>query len=172
MLKSVLLSIVSALRSVAGVIGRIAMAPLRCIDRVLVRGDGGSPREIPEVRRYDDAEPLDAADRQAMYIELANRIMAWAADSIVDDAPAPLPEKLPIGVREWLPGMTRDECRALINAHEKAVSAHIQRLFALPGLRPVQPLTPLREWPAEPSLAFDEGSPSFVSYAAGYGRVA
>jgi len=32
----------------------------------------------------------------------------------------------------------------------------------------VQRLTPLREWPREPSFNWDEGSPSFVSYAAGY----
>jgi hypothetical protein len=172
MLKAIFSSIVSALRSVASVMGRVAMAPIRFIDRLLVGGDGGSPPEIQEVRRYDDTESIDSADRQAMYIELANRIMAWAADSIVDDAPAPLPAKLPIALREWLPGVTRDECCVLLNADEKAVSAHIQRLFALRGLRPVQHLTPLREWPAEPSLPFDEGSLSFVSSAAGYGRVA
>jgi hypothetical protein len=172
MLKAVFSAIASALRSFAGVMGHVAMAPIRFIDRLLVGDTGGSPPEIQDVRRYDDAEPIDSADRHAMYIELANNVMAWAANSIVDDAMAPLPAKLPIALREWLPGMTRDECIALINADEKAVSAHIQRLFGLPGVRPVQRLTPLREWPAEPSLAFDEGSPSFVSYAADNGRVA
>jgi hypothetical protein len=171
MLKFVFSAIASALRSIGRVVGVIAMAPLRLIDRLLIGGDGGYPQEIPEVRRREDGEPKDAADSYAFYLELANKIMAWAADSIIADAPAPLPPRLPIALREWLPGLTRAECETLINADETAVSSHIQRLFALPGVRPVQRLAPLREWPEEPSLAFDEGSPSFVSYAAGYGPV-
>jgi hypothetical protein len=170
MLKAIFTFLASALRSVAGVIGSIAMAPIRFVDRLLVGGPGASPQEIsaPEVRPYDgDAEPADDFDsRQMFYLEIANKVMAWAGDSIVADAPAPLPAKLPRALREWLPGLTRAECIAIISADEIGVSSHLQQMFALPGVRTVQCLAPLVEWPAEPSFAFDEGSPSFISYAA------
>jgi hypothetical protein len=172
MLKSILSGIASALRAIGRAVFGIAMVPLRLVDRLLVGGDGGSPQEIPEVRRYEDGEPKDAADSYAFYLELANRIMTWAADSIVADAPASLPPRLPIALREWLPGVTRAECEVLINADEKAISAHIQRAFPLPGVRLVQRLAPLLEWPREPSSNLNEGSPSFVSYAGGHGPVA
>ncbi|WP_334381401.1 MULTISPECIES: hypothetical protein [unclassified Bradyrhizobium] len=155
----------SALRAFGRVVGRMAVAPLRLIDRVLV-GDSGSPQEIPEVRPYDNGEATDSFDRQAIYAEVANRIMTWAADSVVAGRPVPLAARdIPIDLREWLPGLTRDECLALIRADEKAVSAHLQQMFPLPGVRPVQRLPRLQMWPAEPSLAFDEGSPGFLSYA-------
>jgi hypothetical protein len=161
--------IAAALRSIGSAVFGIAMAPLRLIDRLLGSDGGGASPQIPDVRAYDESEPIDAHDRMAMYIEIANRILAWAADSIIGDAPAPLPPNLPIQIREWLPGLTRAECGTLINADEKAVSAHLQQAFPLPGVRPVQRLTPMLEWPREPSSKFNEGSPSVVSYAAGYG---
>jgi hypothetical protein len=169
MLKSIFAGIASALRSIGRFVFGVAMAPFRFVDRIL-GGDGGdSFPPIPEVKAYDESEPFDRDDRQAMYIEIANWILAWAADSIIDAAPAALPPRLPIALREWLPGLTRAECETLINADEKAVLAHIQQAFPLPGVRPVQRLTPLREWPREPSIGWDEGSPSLVSYAAGSG---
>lgn len=166
MLKSIVTSIASALRAIGRLAGAIAIAPIRFTDRVLVGGEPGSPPEIPEVRPYEYGEEADGFDRQALYIEFANLVMAWAADSVVAGRPVPLAVRdIPLDVREWLPGLTRDECLAIISTDEKAVSAHLQCLFTLRNLRPVQRLTPLKMWPVEPSLAFDEGSPSFIAYA-------
>ena len=47
------------------------------------------------------------------------------------------------------------------------VSAHIQKLFALPGVRVVRCLEATQEWAAEPQPEFHQGSPSFVSYTDG-----
>jgi hypothetical protein len=167
MIRSILAAIASAFGAFRRLFGTIFMAPFRFIDRLLVGGDGGSPVEIPQVQPHD---PVAGFDRQALYIEIANKIMAWAADSIVADRPVALAARdIPRDVREWLPGLTRSECVAIINADENGVSAHLQRLFALPGVRPVQRLPGLSEWEAEPSASFefDEGSASFVSYADG-----
>jgi hypothetical protein len=167
MLRSIFAAIASSFGAFARLFGIIFMAPFRLIDRVLVGGDDGSPHEIPQVQPPD---PVDGFDRQACYAEVANRIMVWAADSIVADRPVALEARdIPRDVREWLPGLTRADCVAIISADEKGVSAHLQRLFALPGVRPVQRLPVLSKWEAEPSasLEFDEGSPSFVSYADG-----
>lgn len=168
MLRSIFTSIASALRSIWRVIFRIGIAPLRFIDRVLVGGDYSSPQEIPEVRPHDGAEPTDNFDRQAHYLTVANRIVTWAADSIAAGRPLPLPSNnIPIGLREWAPGLTRDECCVLIKADEEAVSAHLQGLFALPGVRRVSRLSPLTVWPAGTLPAFDRGSAGFVSCAVG-----
>jgi len=156
MLKSILSGIAAALRSIGRAVVGIAMAPLRFVDGLLGGSGGDSSPQIPEIRSYDDEVQLDGDDRQAMYIEIANKILAWAADSIIDSAPTSLPPGLPIELRYWVPGLTRQECETLINADEKAVSAHIQGIFPLPGVRPVQRLTPLLEWPREPSLSLDE----------------
>ncbi|HEX7883575.1 MAG TPA: hypothetical protein VF499_12655 [Afipia sp.] len=164
MIKTIITAITSALRALVRVAGAIAMSPLRLVDRVLY-GDRPPAIEAPAPCQYGD-EPSDAEARQAMYLELANRIVWWAAESIEVDRPAPLAARdIPLAVRAWLPGLTRAECAAIIGADERAVSAHLQKLFSLPGVRPVERLPRLQEWPEEPAPANDAGSPSFIYFA-------
>ncbi|HEX7883542.1 MAG TPA: hypothetical protein VF499_12475 [Afipia sp.] len=165
MIKTIITAIASALRAFVRVAGAIAMSPLRLVDRVLY-GDRPPAFEapVPYSRGVDEAS--DGFDRQEMYLELANRIIAWAAESIEADRPVQLAGRdIPRAVRSWLPGLTRAECAAIIGSDERAVSAHLQKLFLLPGVRPVQRLPRLREWPAEPAPANDAGSPSFIFFA-------
>jgi hypothetical protein len=164
MLRAIFSSILSALRGLAGFIFSFGIAPLRLFDRLLGGDGGGAAQEIPVVRPYDAATPHDGADTQALHLEIANKVMAWAADSIVADRPVALPAGMPVPLKQWLPGLTRQECEVLINASEKAVSAHLQKLFALPEVRNVRRLDPIAEWAAEPKPDLDQGSPSFAAF--------
>jgi hypothetical protein len=171
MLKSIVAAVVSALKSIGRIAGIVSMAPLHMIDRLLGGESGYVVPPAPELAPLQD-DTTDPVDNSEMYAQLANAVMAWAANSLVDDQPAALPPRLPLAVREWLPGLTRDECSAFINTDERAVSAHLRGLVELPCVRTVGRLTPFREWPPEEKErvpSFDTGSHSFVSYAAGYG---
>ena len=167
MLKAIFASILSALRAFGGFVFTFGLAPFRLFDNLFGGAGGGRAADIPQVRPYDAARPRDAADSQALHLLNANKIMTWAADSIVADRPVALPAGLPIALREWAPGLTRRECEMLINADEKAVSAHIQKMFALPEVRVVRRLEAIQEWPAEPQPMFDQGSPSFAAFTDG-----
>ena len=167
MLKAIFSSILSALRGLAGFVFSFGLVPFRLLGFLFGGAGGGQAAEIPQVRPYDAAKPRDAADGHAIHLVNANKLMAWAADSIVADRPVDLPAGLPIALREWAPGLTRRECEMLINADEMEVSAHIQKLFALPGVQVVRRLEAIQEWPAEPQPMVDQGSPSFASFTDG-----
>jgi hypothetical protein len=169
MVKAIISAIVSALRSLGRIAGRIATAPLRAINRILGVDDGSDPGDAPDVARYtgDDEAPATGPDLDAVYRELANIVMAWAANSIVSGQPAPLPPKMPRDLSAWLPGISLDETHVLINADEMAVSSHLRSRELIRGVRSVRPLE-AAVWPEEPDLAFDQGSPGCFLSAAGY----
>ncbi len=60
----------------------------------------------------------------------------------------PIPPRLPRAVRDWAPGLSPDECREIYRSSETAVSAHLQGLFDIPGVRKVEKL-PLANWPID-----------------------
>ncbi|MHC2844830.1 hypothetical protein [Bradyrhizobium diazoefficiens] len=89
----------------------------------------------------------------------ARLVLLWCADSIVADRPVPVPSSLPRVVKEWLKGLSRDECELVISWEKTAISAHIRKLYALPGVRPVQPL-PAAKWAPAPATVAP--APDFV----------
>jgi hypothetical protein len=153
MLKSILSAIGAGMMAAFRFVGRTVTAPLTWF------GGGGQaiPAPVPLPQPLD-AEPKQ--DQSQIYDDIARAIMSWAADGILADQPQPLPPGLPVAIREWMPGLTRNECWNLMDADRMAVSSHVQRCFTLPGVRPVQPLPRVAEWPTEPER------PESVGFAA------
>jgi hypothetical protein len=147
MLKQIFSAITSALRSVGRMLGRVMAMPFRMLSGLF--GGGSAPIDIPEVQPPEPVEPTPVGNTQ-LYEDIANAIMSWCADSVIADRPVDLPPGLPVAVREWAPGLSRDECWTIMNAEKIAVSSHIRRLFPIQGVRPVQRLARVTQWPAEP----------------------
>lgn len=163
MLKAIVSAFVGALKAAGRILGRVVATPFRMLDGPL-GGDGPPvPPEIPEVLPPEPVEPT--SDRAAMYADIANVVMTWCADSVISDRPVALPPRLPIALREWMPGLNRDECFTLMNADKITVSDHLERTFPLPGVRPVQPLRPLPEWPAAPAPVVAPETAGFAAIA-------
>ena len=170
-MRQILSAVVSALKSIGRFAGRIAIAPLRMLGG-LVGGAVGScgplavPPTIEDYAEGDVASAPPAPDMKAVGEQLASIVMEWAAHSIVHEQPVPLPPKLPRALAAWMPGLTRDEYFAIINADRSQVPMHLRALSLLPGVRSVRPLDPVK-WQKEPmQSSFDMGSPSFVTIAA------
>ena len=150
MLKAIFRAIVNALRAVGRAAGRIVAAPFAALGSIF-EGEG---RDFtpPQVQEYDadEYEPSSGPDMDAVYRELANIVMTWAAVSIMDGKPAPLPPppKMPRALSEWLRGISLDEAHAIINATENEVFAHLRARELISGVRSVRPLEPA-VWPAE-----------------------
>jgi hypothetical protein len=167
MFRSIVAAIVSALRSAFMAVGRVATVPLRFIDRLL--GGSASPWGIPEaapahVEDPAGQAPMSAIDWNIEYAKEANVVMNWAATSIIDDGPAelPSPPRCSRATREWLKGLTRDECEILLNSGEKSISQHLRDRERFPGLRKVQPLEATRWEPLLPMADPEMGSGGFL----------
>ncbi|MCX7319878.1 MAG: hypothetical protein NT113_10415 [Hyphomicrobiales bacterium] len=139
-------AIVSALRVGLAVVGRVLTAPLRMLAGI----GGGGGYDAPELPAPTDpaereGEVADMERRMAEGLTLANLLIRHAADCIVaDDIVAPPPD-LPAELRAWARGLSRQECEILLESDDKVVSAHIRGLFAIAGVRKVQPLE-ARSW--------------------------
>lgn len=158
MLRSIVTAIVSALKSIGRFAGRIVAAPFAAFG-AMVGGEAAAPPQI------DLPPPIETTtnDNSEVYKQIADAIMRWACDSVIDDRPAPLPPGLPLAVKEWLPGLSRDECEAIVESEQNDVLAHFLGRCPIVGVRSVQPLTPVGEWPAresEPTPEAEIGSPS------------
>jgi hypothetical protein len=134
----------SVLGSVFRIIGRVVTAPLRLF------GAGGGLAVPPAVPMPQSFEAATAPDHSQIYDDIARVVMSWCADSIAADRPVVLPPGLPISVREWAPGLNREECWEIMEADRMAVSSHLRGLFVIPGVRKVQSLARINAWPAEP----------------------
>ncbi|CUT11470.1 hypothetical protein BF49_2550 [Bradyrhizobium sp.] len=155
-MRALISAIISALKSAFACGLAVLSAPFRMFGG---GGGQGMPPEIPMPQPYVD-KPAPR-DMTAVYDEIARILMTWAADSIIADEPVPVPPKLPREFREWLPGLSRDECDKLMEADKMAVSAHVRGLFAIPGVRKVMPLRAV-VWPPEAPI---EESPGFAAIA-------
>jgi hypothetical protein len=136
-------SIWNGLKSALMAIGRAATWPLRA-----VFGGGGGAVEPPEIADLAGS-PDPVADREkAMTLgaAMAEAILAWAANSVIDDASARIPDGLTDDLKSWARGLSREECETVLRAEEHAISAHIQGVFVLPGVRKVQPLPTTSDW--------------------------
>lgn len=157
MLRAIATAIVSALKSVGRMFGRIAAAPFAAIDAMI--GGGGA---VPPPIELPDPIETTTNDHTEVYRQIADSIMRWACASVIDDRPAPLPPGLPLAIREWLPGLTRDECEAIVESEMTDVLAHSKGVLPIVGVRSVQPLPAVSEWSAresEPTSENEAGSP-------------
>ncbi len=168
MLRSVIGAIVSALKSLGRLAGHVATAPFRAVARV-IGGGGGDMPATAEAAPYegDEDQPRRGPDIDAVYRELALAVRTWCADSIIDGQPGPLPPKFPRALEAWLPGITFDEARDILDASERAISEHLRSRELIPGVRSVRPLQ-AAVWPDDSPPAPNQGSHSFVTVAAGY----
>jgi hypothetical protein len=171
MFKRILSAIASALKAMFYVAGRVVTAPFRIVDAML---GGGSMWGLPELPTPSDVPATDApageASRKDMELASAreaNVVLGWAAESIIDDEPAPLPNphRCSRATSSWLRGLTRDECELLINSDEKATSAHLRGRREIPGVRKVQPLEPA-PWPPRERADCETISPGFAAVSA------
>lgn len=115
---------------------------------------GDSPL-VSELREELAARQGESVDHD----KTARLVLLWCADSILADRPVPVPSALPRDVKEWIKGLSRAECERVISSEKTAISAHIRKLYALPGVRPVQPLTAAEWSPAPISIG---PAPDFV----------
>lgn len=162
MLRSILSAIRTALKGAFSFVWEAFCLPGRLFAGLLGGAANGPPAgDSPLVSDFKSelAERKSLADN---HVKVARSVLAWAADSIIADKPASVPAWLPRELKNWLPGLTREEVETLISADNQAISAHVRRMFALNGVRKVQPLKPA-EWPPEPVSV--EPAPEFVRYA-------
>lgn len=141
-----LLAIAAALRSVFSVCRAIFALPFRALENV-----GGGGYALPP---EDDENELVVApivppgpkvDPQEHWRATAIVVQCWCAESVAMCHHMPLPPRIPHSVREWAQGLSMEECRVIYRSPETAVSAHLQRIFDLPGVRKVGPL-PMANW--------------------------
>lgn len=142
-------AIAAALRSVFAA-GRAAIAlPFRLLGSI-----GGGGYALPPEDDEDDpvvapaTPPAPKIDMQKMWRDHAIVLQSWCADAVAMGGPMPIPPRLPRAIRQWAPGLSPDECREIYRSSETAVSAHLQGLFNIPGVRKVAPL-PLANWPVD-----------------------
>ena len=154
-MRAIISAIISACKTLFGIAAAMLSAPFR----ILFPGGGGRGHvEIPDVAPEVEIPPAPGPDYTKMYAELAVIVMRWCAESILAEAPMPIPPKFPRGVQEWVRGLTIDECHTIIEASERAVSAHLEGIFHIPSVRKMLPLS-AAEW-KEPAPACASGSPS------------
>lgn len=142
-MRAIISAIISALRSAFSFATTALAAPFRFLNS-MTGGGLAVPPSVPMPEPFEDEPPRK--DMTEIYDEIARMILEWAADSIIADRPLPVPPKIHREVRDWMAGLTRDECYELMEADRMAVSSHIMGLFALPGVRKVQPLEAV-VWP-------------------------
>lgn len=146
-LKSICAALQSALKAIAGV----ALAPFRMLGNLVGGGGGGWTPQLPEMPEDKGPDPeVERQRRVAEGVVLANAMIGYASDSIIDQCPAPLPPQLTPPLREWARGLSEAECSLIMSASENDVNAHIAGLIDIEGVRSVQPL-PTATWGRKPS---------------------
>ncbi|WP_256805785.1 hypothetical protein [Bradyrhizobium sp. Bra64] len=169
MLRSIFSSIGAALRSAFAVIRQVLSIPGRLF-AVLLGGsietppEPGSSELVQSLRaELDETEDRTRRDAETM----AAIISAWCADSMLagHPLPAPTPPRVSRAVSNWLPGLLREECAEIVCAGKEAVSAHIEGIRSIQGVRPVQRLEAVSAWP--PAAPVFAEPPGFLSIAMG-----
>lgn len=150
MLVRIFAAIVAGLRAIGRVLGRVATAPFRLIDGLIGGGDPAVP-PVPAVSDEIDDAPSPAQDIKSVYEQVALQVMQWCVDSLVSNTSAPIPPRMPRGIAEWLPGLSREECIELGSASRVVVSSHLRGYELIPSVRSVRPLD-RAEWSLEPAL--------------------
>jgi len=148
-MKRFVAAVASALRAVLSVLRGLVMLPFRLVGVLM-----GVPPDVGDIPSLAPLENMKAAEppfnQQQVCDDIAATVLGWCADSLMGDRPAPLPPRLPIALREWLPGLSRQECEIVVNCEIVDISAHCRGFFAISGVRPLGPLPLLGGWPARP----------------------
>ncbi|MEH2512248.1 hypothetical protein V1291_003602 [Nitrobacteraceae bacterium AZCC 1564] len=166
MLRAIITAILSALKSIGRFAGRIVAAPFAALG-AMAGGDVAAAPPLIEL-----PPPIEAAtnDNSEVYKRIADAILRWACTSVIDDRPAPLPPGLPLAVRAWLPGLSREECEAIVESEPNDVLAHFNGISPIIGVRSVQSLAAVSEWAVRDSKpAQQEVSSPPLSAPASYG---
>ena len=146
---AIISAIMSALRSFAGFGLAVLSWPLRLF------GGGSASRSYeppPDVAPALEIPPAPGPDYTEMYARLAVAVQTWAAESLLADERLPVPTVWPRLIKEWAGGLDREELFAIIDAPEHAVLGHISQVFAMPRVRHVQPLPPVKWQKQEPMI--------------------
>jgi hypothetical protein len=164
MLKSICAAIGTALKGAVSFLRAIVAVPGRAVAQLLGGGAPEPPDEdsplVEDLARRVAAEDAAAEDN---YRKIAAAVWHWCIDSLLADGPIAAPKWLPRGVREWLPGLDAVEAERIVAANKDAVRAHLYGLYAIPGVRKVQRLPAVAEWPPEP--IYKDPSPGFLHFA-------
>ncbi|MCS3893464.1 hypothetical protein M2171_002597 [Bradyrhizobium japonicum USDA 38] len=162
MLRSIVSAIGAALKGAFSFVWEAFCLPGRLFAGLLGGTTGGPPAGDGPLVSDLKSELAERKSQADNHDKVARAVLAWAADSIIGDMPAPVPAWLPRELKSWLPGLTRDEVETLLSSNNQAVSAHVRKIYTLTGVRKVQ-LLESAEWPPEP--AFVEPTPGLVRYA-------
>jgi hypothetical protein len=164
MFRALLSALRSAFHHLFSLASSLAALPFRLADRLL---GGGSPWGIPEmpappVIDVPEGRPSNSKEFDLAYAKEAAVVLGWAAESSVDDGPAPLPKppRCSRATSGWLQGLSRDECGIIINSDEKTISDHLRGRKLISGVRAVAPLVPAK-WAPVQRDEFDFASPGF-----------
>ncbi len=147
-----------------------------CLNQLAVSSGAPSRRRSPRSGQWSEVMPpcrrpsnsRRRLKRRRMitpeiYKQIADAIMRWACVSVIDDRPAPLPPGLPLAIRKWLPGLSREECEAIVESEQNDILAHFKGIYSIAGVRSVRSLTGVSEWPSrdrESAPQEEVGSPS------------
>lgn len=170
-------SIAAVFRTAFSFLGSVAMTPFRVVGNVLERlvGGGGGMPELPDLSELREPRAPAPDPKGDAYIAeheaqmergrlMANALMGYCADSVVDDCPAELPNQLSPELKSWARGLSRDECVAIMSADERTVHAHIAGLFHMPDVRRVTSLPPAT-WGSKPPA---DDAANDLDFSSGY----
>jgi hypothetical protein len=90
MLRSIFAAIRSALGAVWRVFGYVVTAPCAALSRILLGPEPGAPTDITDVAPPQDLMPNKPVEN-SICLDPATAVMAWCVDSLLRDAPAPVP---------------------------------------------------------------------------------
>ena len=167
MLRKILASIATAVRTALSFLGRTAAAPLRFLAGLAGGGDAGIPPAPVDDDEMESVHSPAPADDTAVYERIPALVMRWCTESVIADRHLEMPPTpaMPRSCAEWLCGLERNELIALGMATKTAVAEHIRGDALIAAARAVQPL-PKMEWPrALPLGAWDVCSPGLISAA-------
>lgn len=150
MLKTIFSAIGAALRAAVSCVRAVLSIPGRLLGSVFggplagpPAGDSPAVADLAARVAEEDAKAADNGRR------IANAIWHWCMDSLIAGGPVAVPSWLPRSIKEWAPGLTMQEAEKLAASDKTALQSHLRGLFAVPGVRKVQRLEPVKEWPPE-----------------------
>jgi hypothetical protein len=141
-------------RSIVRAMSAALRAMLRLVDGVwtFVFGSGGGGDVIiddddgePAPAAQAETEPYSLADSDLLLAQRRNAalVFTYAAAAQVDGVRPQMPPAMSRAVREWLPGLTVYDLRALTDAGVDGIRAHLYDGPYITGIHRVNPLPPV-----------------------------
>lgn len=152
MLKSICSAIGAAFRAAISCLRVVLSIPGRLLGSVfggpLVGPPPGDSPLVEDLAARVAAEDAAVANNSR---KVAEAFWHWLMDSLIADGPVAVPSWFPRAIKEWAPGLTAAEAEKLVSVEKTALQSHLRGLFAVPGVRKVQPLPSVTAWPPEPA---------------------